>query len=145
MKSTALLAVVGALIGSASLAQTEAPLVLDDKLPLGRVSGRIDHMAIDLGRRRLLVAELENDSVGIVDLNERKVIRVVLHMNSPQGLGYVPSTDTLYVADGGDGSLRLLQGPDYEAAGRIDLGDAADNVRVDSVTNQVLVSRAGGL
>src|SRR5262245_8495752 len=33
------------------------------KIPLGDVSGRIDHLAIDLARRRLFVAELGNDTV----------------------------------------------------------------------------------
>src|ERR1700681_1900600 len=96
MKSIALLlSVAAAFIYSTSWAQVEGPLLFDAKIPLGNVSGRIDHMAIDLGRRRLLVAELENHSVGIVDLNERTVIQVILNMNGPQGLGYVPSTDTL--------------------------------------------------
>jgi len=44
------------------------PLQLESKIPLGDVRGRIDHMAIDLPRQRLFVAELGNDSVGIVDL-----------------------------------------------------------------------------
>src|SRR6185437_4474373 len=42
------------------------PLQLEGKIPLGSVRGRIDHMAIDLARRRLFVAELGNDSVGVV-------------------------------------------------------------------------------
>jgi YVTN family beta-propeller protein len=41
------------------------------------VSGRIDHFAIDLERRRLFVAELGNNSVGVIDLNKGEVIRNV--------------------------------------------------------------------
>src|SRR5215208_7261590 len=33
-------------------------LRLEAKIPLGQVSGRIDHMAVDLPRERLFVAEL---------------------------------------------------------------------------------------
>ena len=49
------------------LAQAPEPLLLqlEGKIPLGDVSGRIDHMAIDLPRRRLFVAELGNDSVAV--------------------------------------------------------------------------------
>jgi hypothetical protein len=36
------------------------PLVLEQKIPLGEVRGRIDHLAIDLARERLFVAELGN-------------------------------------------------------------------------------------
>ncbi len=50
---------------------SDAPLQLEGKIPLGAVRGRIDHMAIDLDRHRLFVAELGNDSVGVVDLDGR--------------------------------------------------------------------------
>jgi len=62
-----------------AFSQTPSPssLQLETKIPLGDVKGRIDHMAIDLPRRRLFVAELGNDTVGVVDLNERKVQHVI--------------------------------------------------------------------
>src|SRR5215467_12186926 len=97
----------------AQIAETSAPLVLENKIVLGEVKGRIDHMAFDLARNRLFVAELENNSVGIVDLNERKVVHVIRGLTEPQGIGHDPSTDTLYVANGGDGSVRLFRGADY--------------------------------
>src|SRR5712691_9421867 len=95
-----------------SFAQTTGslPLQLESKIPLGDVRGRIDHMAIDLPRQRLFVAELGNDSVGIVDLKNRKVVHTITGLKEPQGVGYVPSTDALYVANAGDGSVRLFQG-----------------------------------
>jgi hypothetical protein len=61
---------------SAQSADT-GPLQLETKIPLGDVRGRIDHMAVDLKRQRLFVAELGNDSVGIVDLANRKLIRSI--------------------------------------------------------------------
>jgi hypothetical protein len=62
---------VGAGQPTAQTANT-LPLQLEAKIPLGDVRGRIDHMAIDLSRQRLFVAELGNDSVGIVDLRSRR-------------------------------------------------------------------------
>ena len=42
-------------------AQTASPpLILEAKIPLGEVSGRIDHLGIDVKRQRLFVAELGN-------------------------------------------------------------------------------------
>jgi YVTN family beta-propeller protein len=99
---------------------------LESKIPLGDVSGRIDHLAIDLPRRRLFVAELGNNTVGVVDLNERKVVHVIAGLKEPQGVGYLPSTDTLFVANAGDGSALLFRGADYQTAGPIELGDDAD-------------------
>jgi hypothetical protein len=40
-------------------------MTLEAKIPLGAVRGRIDHMAVDLRRQRLFVAELENDTVAL--------------------------------------------------------------------------------
>ena len=94
----------------------------ETKIPLGEVSGRIDHLAIDLPRRRLFVAELGNDSVAVVDLNERKVRHVITGLKEPQGVGYVPTTEMLFVTNAGDGSVRLFRGTDYDSAGRIHLG-----------------------
>src|SRR5258708_39172265 len=134
-------AMVLPLLATPSAAQIpETPLLnLEGKIALGEVRGRIDHMALDPLRSRLFVAELENNSVGVVDLMARKVIHVIAGLTEPQGVGYEPSTDTLYVANGGDGSVRLYRGADYAEAGRIELGDDADNIRIDADTKHILV------
>ena len=127
-----------------SQAPSPSLMQLESKIPLGDVSGRIDHLAIDLSRRRLFVAELGNNTVGVVDLNERKVQHVVTGLKEPQGVAYVPSSDTLFVANAGDGSVLLFRGANYEAAGRIELGDDADNIRVDAASNRVFVGYGNG-
>lgn len=110
-----------------AFAQSPDPgsLQLETKIPLGDVRGRIDHMAVDLKRQRLFVAELGNDSVGIVDLPNRKLLRRIRGLKEPQGVGYETSTDMLYVANAGDGSVRLFEGSDYAARERIALGNDA--------------------
>jgi DNA-binding beta-propeller fold protein YncE len=65
-------------------------------------------------------------------------------LKEPQGVAYVPSSDTLFVANAGDGSVLLFRGADYEAAGRIELGDDADNIRVDAASNRVFVGYGNG-
>ena len=120
------------------------PLVLEAKIPLGEVSGRIDHLGIDLARRRLLVAELGNNSLGVVDLAAGKAARTIAGMSEPQGVAYVPFVDSVYVANGGDGSVRVLQGDDLAPVGRIDLGSDADNVRVDPKRRRVITGYGRG-
>jgi len=119
-------------------------LNLEAKISLGDVRGRIDHMAIDPVRNRLFVAELGNDTVGVVDLNSRQVIHRIKELKEPQGVGYEPSADMLYVANAGDGSVRMYQGGDFKETGRIELGDDADNIRIDAGTNRVLVGYGNG-
>jgi DNA-binding beta-propeller fold protein YncE len=127
-----------------SQAPSPSLMQLESKIPLGDVAGRIDHLAIDLSRRRLFVAELGNDTVGVVDLNEQKVHHVITGLKEPQGVGYVPSSGTLFVTNAGDGSVLLFRGPDYEAAGRLDLGEDADNIRVDATSNRVFIGYGNG-
>jgi DNA-binding beta-propeller fold protein YncE len=132
-------------LGSARAETAEiAPLQLEAKIPLGNVRGRIDHMAVDLKRQRLFVAELGNDTVGIIDLAKHAVIRTLSGLREPQGVGYEPATDMLYVANAGDGSVRPFEGPDYAIKERIELGSDADNIRMDSVANRVLVGYGSG-
>jgi DNA-binding beta-propeller fold protein YncE len=122
----------------------DAPLVLEAKVPLGEVRGRIDHVAVDVARQRLFVAELGNDTVGVVDLMHRTLLRTLSGLHEPQGMGYEPSTDTLYVANAGDGAVQLFQGADLAPVGRIDLGEDADNIRIDPSTHRVFVGYGKG-
>src|SRR6266481_10042000 len=101
-----------------AMAQTAvAPLALETKIPLGEVSGRIDHLGIDLKRQRLFVAELGNDTVGVVDLAAGKVLRTISGLSEPQGVAFVAFADSIYVANAGDGSVRVLRGVDLASIG----------------------------
>ena len=132
------------LAGAPAWALEREPLSLEATIPLGRVSGRIDHLAIDLSRKRLYVAELGNDSVGVVDLRSGKLLRTLTGLSGPQGLVYVPATDQLYVANAGDGSVRIFNGSDMSPAGLIALGNDADNLRLDPLGRFVLAAYANG-
>ena len=123
---------------------TGAPLVLEAKIQLGDVSGRIDHLSIDMKRQRLFVAELGNNSLGVVDLAAGKVLRTIAGLKEPQGVAYVDFADSIYVANAGDGSVWVLRGDDLASMGRIELGDDADNVRVDAQRSRVLVGYGKG-
>jgi DNA-binding beta-propeller fold protein YncE len=121
------------------------PLLPEAKIPLADVRGRIDHMAVDLARHRLFVAALGSDSLAMVDLKAQRLDRIIGELSEPQGIGYDPVTDTLYVANAGDGSVRLFKGPDLLPGERIELGSDADNVRVDSKAGRVFIGYGDAL
>src|SRR5258708_24652944 len=131
-------------MGSTAWAAEPAPLELESKIAVGKVSGRIDHLAVDLEHQRLFVAEFGNDSLGVVDLENRSLLRTIKGLREPQGVGYVAVTDRLYVADAKDGSVAFFRGAALALAGRIDLKDDADNIRVDTEANRVYVGDGGG-
>jgi DNA-binding beta-propeller fold protein YncE len=145
MRAFLIALVMGVIVSVSAEAQTPpVPLVLEAKISLGPVSGRIDHLAVDLKRQRLFVAELGNNSLGVIDLTTGKVLRTLMGLSEPQGVGYEPATDTVFVANASDGSVRILRGEDLAAVARIDLGDDADNVRIDAARNHVLVGYGAG-
>ncbi len=72
------------------------------------------------------------------------MLRTLTGFKEPQGIGYVAGADTLYVANGGDGTVRLFQGADLTPGGVIALGDDADNVRVDEAAHRLFVGYGGG-
>jgi DNA-binding beta-propeller fold protein YncE len=120
-------------------------LSLATTLPLGVVKGRIDHLGIDLGRKRLFVAELGNDSVAVVDLAEGKLTKRLTGLKEPQGVGFSPKSDRLFVANGGDGTVAIFSGGDLDRVGSVALGDDADNIRLDNDGNVVVGYGAGAL
>jgi YVTN family beta-propeller protein len=71
----------------------EKPMLLqvEAKIPLGDVKGRIDHLALDLPRARLFVAELGNGTVGVIDLESRERHGSITGLQEPQGVAYQAS------------------------------------------------------
>jgi hypothetical protein len=127
--------------------RAEAPaLQLECTIPLPKVTGRIDHMAIDLARKRLFVAELGNNTVDVIDVAAGKAVHRIEGLKEPQGIGYAPKPDVLAIANAGDGSVRPFRGENFAPLGTVALGDDADNIRLDPNSGMLVVGYgAGGL
>ncbi len=117
-------------------------LVLERTIALPDTKGRIDHLAIDLAGRHLFVAEVANGTVDIVDLKAGKVAGRIAGLSEPQGVAWLPDRRELVVACG-DGSVRFYAADRHELA-RIDLGDDADNIRIDRRNGHVIVGYGKG-
>ncbi len=130
--------------GRGHAAEPTIPLVVERTIALKGVAGRIDHMAVDLGRMRLFVAELGNGTVDVIDLAAGAVIRRIEGLKDPQGVAYAPSADVLAVASAGDGSVRLYRGAQLSPVGVVGLGDDADNIRLDTRTGDLVVGYGTG-
>ncbi|MCX5670596.1 MAG: hypothetical protein NTU94_04665, partial [Planctomycetota bacterium] len=95
------LASVAALVAgcAAPSAQTRSgPLALVQTIPLNGVSGRIDHLAVDVQGQRLFVAALGNGTVEVIDLAAGKRIAGIKGLKEPQGLCYIAELNRLVVA-----------------------------------------------
>jgi DNA-binding beta-propeller fold protein YncE len=116
--------------------------VLERTIPLPDTRGRIDHLAVDPADHRLFVAEIANGTVDEIDLEAGKVVGRITGLAEPQGVAWLAAERELVVACG-DGTVRFYDADRHELA-RIDLGDDADNVRVDPRNGHVVVGYGKG-
>ena len=65
-------------------AQEKQPLRLVRTIPLTGVTGRLDHMGVDLEKKRLFVAASANNTLEVVDLTGGKVINTLTGFKDPQ-------------------------------------------------------------
>jgi hypothetical protein len=139
--------IVGALILFAAWpgsGRAVEPLTLEKTIPLAGVDGRIDHMAADVAGRRLFVAALGNKTLEILDWSSGKRLKSISGLDEPQGISYRSDINRLYVATGGDGSVRIFDGTSFAVLQTAKLGDDADNLRLDAAAKLVWVGYGSG-
>lgn len=143
MRGVAVAIAVAALAALPSPAAAQT-LVPERTIALPGVVGRIDHMAFDPGRNRLLVAELGNGSLDILDIAAGRVVYRIGGLSEPQGVAYAAAADAIVVANGGDGSVRFFRAADFASLGRVALGDDADDDAPDPSGADVVVGYGTG-
>jgi DNA-binding beta-propeller fold protein YncE len=137
----------GASAPAAAPSHELAPLQLIQRIPVPGVTGRIDHFTAYPKRRLLIFAGLGNNTVEIVNTFEGKVIQSIKGLDEPQGVLYVPEFDKIFVANAGNGTVKVYDGKTYTLRKSISLGGEADtdNLRYDEGTKRVLVGIVGGI
>jgi DNA-binding beta-propeller fold protein YncE len=131
-------------LATLGVAPSQEPLRWKRTIPLPEVEGRIDHLSLDGKTRRLFLAALGNNTVEVIDLQQGKRIHSISGLREPQGVLYLPEANRLYVANRGDGTLRIYDGSSYELIQSVKLGDNADNVRFDADQKHVYVGYGNG-
>jgi DNA-binding beta-propeller fold protein YncE len=132
-----------------------------DKLPLQRVqtismpgvSGRMDHLSVDVEGGRLFAAALGNsqNTVEVIDLKAGKRIFSIRGQSMPQGVFYSADFKKLFVANGRDGTVKIFRGDNLGLVDSLSIGTGADHVGYDQATKYLYVgvsspnSRAGKL
>lgn len=145
MRSQAFLTLISFIsLAIATEAGESAPLKLVQTITLPNVEGRIDHMAVDLKGQRLFVAALGNNTVEILDLREGKRIRSITGLHEPQGVGFVPELNKLFVANGKSGACDIFDGASLKLVKSLKFSGDADNVQYDAAARRVYVGYGGG-
>jgi DNA-binding beta-propeller fold protein YncE len=131
-------------VGMKAHAQDATALRLLQTIPLPKVEGRIDHMAVDLKGERLFIAALGNNTVEILDLRAGKRVRSVTGFHEPQGVGFVSEFNKIFVANAKDGACDIIDGASFELIKRLKFADDADNIRYDSKARRGYVGYGTG-
>jgi len=94
-------------------AQEKQALRLVQRIPLPGVTGRLDHMGVDLEKKRLFVASVANNTLEVVDLVGGKVIKSLAGFKDTQDALFLGGDfNKLYVSSL-DGHLRVFQGETF--------------------------------
>ncbi len=120
---------------------SSAPLVLVQRISLPNVTGRMDHLGIDLEGHRLFAAALgENqNTVEVVDYQAGKRIFSIRGQSKPQGIFYSLESKRLFVSNGGDGTDKVFRGDDFKLIESLPLGINPNHVGYDPATKYLYV------
>jgi outer membrane protein assembly factor BamB len=130
-----------ALLGAAfAKEQGMDALELVQSIALGGPAGRLDHFGLDAEHSRLFVANLDNNSLDVVDMKAGKLLKRVPGQNTIHGIAYDPDLDRIFVGNG-DGVCNAFDGQSYKLLHTLKV-PGANNVRYDRRTRQVYVGHA---
>ena len=116
--------------------QSAGPLKLKQTIPLSGVEGRIDHFAFDPAGERLFVCALGNNTVEVLDLRKGERVHSITGLGAPQGVGYTPELNRMFVANDKGGICKIYDGKSFQAIGELNFEDDADNVRYDETSKK---------
>ena len=119
-------------------------LALYKTIPLPGVKGRIDHMDVNVRDGVVYMAALGNNTLEVIDLKSGKVVHSIGGLSEPQGVGYVPQQDEVFVANGGNGEGYFYNAKTFGKTGAVHLSSDADDVRYDSAAQRLYVGYGDG-
>src|SRR5262244_1385963 len=125
-------------------AEESAALRSVQTIPLPSVEGRIDHMAVDIKGQRLFIAALENNTVEVLDLRAGTRITSITGLHEPQGVGFIPEFNKIYVANAKSGACDVFDASSFKVIKSIKFSADADNIRYDAAARRVYIGYGSG-
>src|SRR5258707_2304014 len=118
-------------------AQEKQALRLVQTIPLPGVAGRLDHMGVDLEKKRLFVAAVANNTLEVVDLTGGKVINSLAGFKDAQDALFLGGDfNKLYVTSL-DGHVRVFQGDTFRLVQDFIVEAGPDRLFYDAATNLI--------
>jgi hypothetical protein len=145
MKSLIAVCCVAMLAGFAieTSAQEKQTLRLLQTIPLPGVKGRLDHMGVDVEKKRLFVATVDNNTLEIVDLSAGKVIKSLTGFKDTQDALFLGGEfNKLYVSSL-DGHVRIFQGETFRLVQDFKIEPDANRLFYDPATHLIYFGYGG--
>lgn len=132
---------IGVATAQPSASDRGSQLVLVQRIPMPGVSGRMDHLGIDLDGHRLFAAALgsNQNTVEVLDLTAGRRVFSIKGQSKPQGVFYSAEFKRLFVANGGDGTYKVFRGDDLTLVASVPLGINPNHVGYDPTTKYLYV------
>ena len=92
----------------------------------------------------MFLCALGNNTVEVLDLQKGERVKSIPGLRAPQGIGYAPEVNRLFVANDKGGICKIYDGKSFQTVGELNLGDDADNVRYDEVRKRFYVGFGNG-
>src|SRR5258708_18410577 len=123
-------------------AQGTGPLRLVQTITMPNVKGRMDHLGVDIKGTRSFAAELNNNTVEVIDLKAGKQVFNIPGQSKPQGIFYSTDFKRLFVANGIDGTCKIYSGDKFTLIDSLTLGTNPNHVGYDTATKYIFVGLA---
>ena len=120
---------------------SRAPLTLVQRIPLPNVTGRMDHLGIDIAGMRLFAAALgdNQNTVEVIDIRAGKRVSSIRGQSKPQGVFYSSDFKKLFVSNGDGGTYKVFRGDDLKQISSVPLGINPNHVGYDPATKYLYV------
>ena len=140
--SWAVAGLMAALLTPSVTAADPPPLERVQTIALKGPTGGLDHLALDVKRGRLFVANTVNGTLDIVDLRAGRLLKQVPGQGGIRGIDYSAEVDRVFVGNDTGGVCNTFDGDTYELVKSVPLGDDADNVRYNPGARRIYVVHA---
>src|SRR4030081_253874 len=124
--------------------QEKLPLKLIATTPLPGFTGDLDHFGLDLKGNRLFLASEDQRSVEVFDLRTGERIHSIKGFGQPLTMSYLPESNRLIVADGGDiDAVELVDCKEYRIIKTLKMGPGVDHSAYNPVNGYFYVENGG--
>lgn len=108
-----------------------------------RVGNGPHGLAVDVQARRAYVANYNDGTVSVIDLDTDSVIREIRVGKNPQSVVVDPGTGIVLVGCDGDSRIDIFETGEYRLVGRVGMGSGSIRIAVDSVSGMAYAVAQG--